>query len=245
MVFVHTGNSSGEVYYRLGARIKNFISFSVIEPFNLYHPNEATYGIKNIAARYVQTLKRHQPKGAYIIGGWCYGGVVAHEMACQLEQAGEDVQHLFMLDSHAITDERIRKLTKTMFGETNREYFETSSLFQDLREGGMIEAVVNNYFHVAQDIAAHTPSYFQGDVTYFKPDELPSGQSEKSLAYWNKMMEFEQAECRSSGFFTEPNQVEVLTESVFFMRKSYRLFSITFDNHTISIAEGISDSLIK
>ena len=191
MVFVHTGNSSGEVYYRLGDRIKNFISFAVIEPFNLYHPNEATYGIKNIAARYVQTLKRHQPKGPYIIGGWCYGGVVAHEMACQLEQAGEDVQHLFMLDSHAITDERIRKLTKTMFGETNREYFETSPLFQDLRLDGMIEAVINNYFHVSQDIAAHTPSLFHGDVTYFKPDELPSGQSEKSLAYWNKMMEFE------------------------------------------------------
>ena len=112
-------------------------------------------------------------------------------MACQLEQAGEDVQHLFMLDSHAITDERIRKLTKTMFGETNREYFETSPLFQDLRLDGMIEAVINNYFHVSQDIAAHTPSLFHGDVTYFKPDELPSGQSEKSLAYWNKMMEFE------------------------------------------------------
>ncbi|MBR6014004.1 MAG: AMP-binding protein [Selenomonadaceae bacterium] len=191
MVFVHTGNSSGEVYYRLADRIKKYISFAVIEPFNLYHPKEATYGIKNIAARYVQTLKRHQPKGPYIIGGWCYGGVVAHEMACQLEQAGDKVQHLFMLDSHAITDETIRELTTTMFGETNREYFETSPLFKDLRESGMLEAVVNNFFHVSQDMATHIPSYFHGSVTYFKPEEVPANQTEKSIAYWKKMMEFE------------------------------------------------------
>ena len=58
MVFVHTGNGSSEVYYRMASRIKDYISFAVIEPFNLYHPHEATYGIKNIAARYIQTLKK-------------------------------------------------------------------------------------------------------------------------------------------------------------------------------------------
>ena len=191
MVFIHTGNSSGEVYYRLADRIKNYISFAVIEPFNLYHPKEATYGIKNIAARYIQTLKRYQPEGPYIIGGWCYGGIIAHEMACQLEQAGETVQYLFMLDSHAVTDEKIKAMSKNMFDETNREYFETSPLFEDLREGGMLEAVVNNFVHVSQDMTAHIPSHFNGNVTYFKPDEVPANQTEKSLAYWKKMMEFE------------------------------------------------------
>ena len=47
-------------------------------------------------------LKKRQPEGPYLLGGWCYGGVVAHEIACQLEAAGEEVRHLFMLDSHAL-----------------------------------------------------------------------------------------------------------------------------------------------
>ena len=83
MVFVHTGNSSSKTYYRMASRIKDYISLAVIETFNLYHPQETTYGIKNIAARYIQTLKKYQPTGSYIIGGWCYGGIVAHEMACR------------------------------------------------------------------------------------------------------------------------------------------------------------------
>ena len=34
----------------------------------------------------------------------------AHEMTCQLENAGEKVQHLFMLDSHVITYETVKEL---------------------------------------------------------------------------------------------------------------------------------------
>ena len=34
--------------------------------------------------------------------------MVAHKMACQLQSTGEDVKYLFMLDSHATTDETLR-----------------------------------------------------------------------------------------------------------------------------------------
>ena len=81
LVFVHTANTGSTAYYRLAARIGTRVSFSVIEPFNLYHPEEARYGIRQIAAHYIEILKRHQPNGPYSLGGWCYGGMVAHEMA--------------------------------------------------------------------------------------------------------------------------------------------------------------------
>ena len=47
--------------------------------------------------------------------------------------------------------------------------------------------------------------------------------------------------CMGTGFFLEPNQVEVLTESVFFMGKSYRLFSLILGNHVASIASIYPD----
>ncbi|MBR0278477.1 MAG: AMP-binding protein [Synergistaceae bacterium] len=190
MTFVHTGNTGSEAYYRLADRIRDKISFSVIEPFNLYHIEQAAYGIPNIAKRYVEILKRHQPKGSYILGGWCYGGMVAHEMAYQLQNAGENVKYLFMLDSHAITDTALRSMANNMFAASGREYFETSPLFADLRESGMLEAMIINSEHVYYDMANHVPSFFNGPVTYFKPDMVPAESSGNARKYWEKMMEF-------------------------------------------------------
>lgn len=191
LVFVHTANTGSAAYYRLAARIDSRISFSVIEPFNLYHPAQARYGIRQIAANYVEILKRHQPEGPYFLGGWCYGGMVAHEMACQLEAAGEEVRYLFLLDSHATTSEQLRKSFKAMSAEVDRSYFETSPLFADLREAGMLENMVQNAAHTSEDMMNHIPSVFHGNVLYFKPDQLPSGISEESRQYWKKMMGFE------------------------------------------------------
>ena len=191
LVFVHTANTGSAAYYRLAARIGDQVSFSVIEPFNLYHPEEARYGIRQIAARYIEILKRHQPEGPYLLGGWCYGGVVAHEMACQLETAGEDVRYLFLMDAHATTSERLRRFFMGMSSEINRHYFETSPLFSDLRKAGMLEAMVRNATHVSEDMMNHVPSVFHGNVLYFKPDRIPAGISEESRRYWNTMMTYE------------------------------------------------------
>ena len=191
VVFVHTGNTGSSAYYRLADRIGERVSFAVIEPYNLYHPDTARYGIKNIAENYIRILKEHQPEGPYILGGWCYGGVVAHEMACQLERAGEEVKRLFMLDSHALGSKKLRELSKGMLSEINAEYFETCPLFAELRESGMLEAMINNAAHVSEDLMNHTPSVFHGNVTYFKPDQVPAGVTGDNLRYWNNMMQFE------------------------------------------------------
>ncbi|MCR4922936.1 MAG: AMP-binding protein [Lachnospiraceae bacterium] len=191
LVFVHTGNTGSEAYYQLADRIREYVSFAVIEPFNLYHPKEAVYGIKEIAANYIRILKQYQPSGPYMLGGWCYGGVVAHEMACQLEQSGEEVIHLFMLDSHAISNNKLRKISKGMSEQVNREYFETCPLFAEIREKGMLDAMVKNAGHVAEDMVHHKPSFYHGDLTYFRPELIPAGISGDNLKYWEKIMEFE------------------------------------------------------
>ncbi|MCR4877289.1 MAG: AMP-binding protein [Clostridiales bacterium] len=190
LVFIHTGNTGSEAYYRLADRIRDLVSFAVIEPFNLYHPDQACYGIRNIAAKYIEILKRHQPEGPYLLGGWCYGGVVAHEMACQLESAGEKVEHLFLLDAHALGNDDLTALSRSMHADINREYFETCPLFADLRASGMLDTMVSNAAHVSEDLVRHTPSFFHGRVTYFKPAQIPAGASNESRSYWETMMDF-------------------------------------------------------
>ena len=57
--------------------------------------------ITAMAARYVNALRSIQPHGPYRIGGYCLGGVVAFEMACQLRAAGEAVALLAILEGYA------------------------------------------------------------------------------------------------------------------------------------------------
>lgn len=191
MVFVHTANTGSDAYYRLAGRIGDKVSFAVIEPYNLYHPGDVRHSIKDIASNYIRILRDYQPEGPYILGGWCYGGVVAHEMACQLKQAGEEVQHLIMLDSHALADNTLRRMSWGMLSEVNATYFETCPLFAELREAGMLEAMIRNAANVAEDLTHHSPSFFDGNVTYFKPDQIPAGTTGDNRKYWEKMMEFE------------------------------------------------------
>ncbi|MCV6636088.1 amino acid adenylation domain-containing protein [Candidatus Albibeggiatoa sp. nov. NOAA] len=51
------------------------------------------------AIEFVKVLRQVQPQGPYYIGGYSYGGIVAHEMACHLQSLGEKVGLLVFLDS--------------------------------------------------------------------------------------------------------------------------------------------------
>lgn len=207
IVFVHTGNTGSEAYFNLAERLKKDFAFSVIEPFNLYHPELAKYGIKNIAKKYVEILKEHQPQGPYILGGWCYGGIVAHEMACQLQNAGEQVEMLIMLDSHVVLDEKTRRTAEDMHSDTTREYFESADLFEGMRRSGMLEALVENSKHVSHDMMTNVPSFYSGKCLYFKPEVIPQNAG-RGKEYWERMME----EFDAGGFenFLECEKLEVI-----------------------------------
>ena len=54
--------------------------------------------IEEIAAAYVAAISSLQPAGPYLLGGWSFGGLVAFEMARQLQAAGERVDLLALFD---------------------------------------------------------------------------------------------------------------------------------------------------
>ncbi len=63
---------------------------------------EPPAGVESMAALYVDQLQARQPHGPYLLGGWSVGGMVAWEMARQLEQRGERVALLALLDTWAL-----------------------------------------------------------------------------------------------------------------------------------------------
>jgi thioesterase domain-containing protein len=64
-------------------------------------PGEAPHAtVEEMAADYLAALRDVQPVGPYRLGGWSMGGVIAFEMARQLERAGEHVETLVLIDAH-------------------------------------------------------------------------------------------------------------------------------------------------
>jgi thioesterase domain-containing protein len=75
-------------------------------------PDQPVYGLQDvgddlgrpverIAAEHLRAVRAVQPHGPYHLAGWSFGGVVAYEMAVQLERAGERVAFAGVLDTVA------------------------------------------------------------------------------------------------------------------------------------------------
>jgi enterobactin synthetase component F len=64
--------------------------------------------ITDMASAYIAELRQVQPHGPYRLMGWSLGGIVAHEMTRQLEELGEKVAFLSLLDSYPhITESKL------------------------------------------------------------------------------------------------------------------------------------------
>ncbi|RYZ62674.1 MAG: non-ribosomal peptide synthetase, partial [Chitinophagaceae bacterium] len=57
--------------------------------------------VEEIAASYLAAILRQNPNGPYILMGYCFGGLVAFEMAKQLQQLGKEVKKLVLIDTEA------------------------------------------------------------------------------------------------------------------------------------------------
>ncbi|RPH53697.1 non-ribosomal peptide synthetase, partial [bacterium] len=56
-------------------------------------------GVAEMAAEYLAAIRALQPHGPYLLGGWSFGALVALEMARQLEEQGERVGLLALIDA--------------------------------------------------------------------------------------------------------------------------------------------------
>jgi amino acid adenylation domain-containing protein/non-ribosomal peptide synthase protein (TIGR01720 family) len=59
--------------------------------------------IEEMAVLYLEAVRSVQPEGPYALGGWSFGGLVAIEMARQLQKDGQEVAILALLDTSAVT----------------------------------------------------------------------------------------------------------------------------------------------
>jgi len=101
LICIH-GGDGGVLFYRaLTALLPGSVPVYAIESAELSKSGPITpLSIEETAAAYVRTLLAERPQGPFRLAGYSFGGVVAHEMACQLVEAGHEVVFLGLLDTH-------------------------------------------------------------------------------------------------------------------------------------------------
>jgi thioesterase domain-containing protein len=98
LVGIH-GGRGGVLYYRkLWKRLGPDQPMYLLEPVGLDGVTKPLDTVPAMAARYVSELREVQPSGPYQLIGFCFGGVVALEMAGLLEAAGEEVALVAVID---------------------------------------------------------------------------------------------------------------------------------------------------
>jgi amino acid adenylation domain-containing protein len=111
---VHPSGGTVFCYVDLARRLKLDQAFYGIQMDNRSAETVNGERIEQMAARYIDLIRSVQPHGPYNLGGWSMGGVVAYEMARQLEQHGDAVSLLALFDASASSE----------WGGTEEEYME-------------------------------------------------------------------------------------------------------------------------
>lgn len=98
---VHPAMGGVLAYYHLAHHLSSDQPFYGLQ--DPHHEREIApfVAIETMAAHYIATLRTQQPTGPYFLGGWSLGGVVAFEMAQQLQCQGNNVALLVLIDSGA------------------------------------------------------------------------------------------------------------------------------------------------
>ena len=86
-------------YRNLARHLGEDRPFYALQARGLDGEEEPFSDIKVMAAHYIEEIRTVQPRGPYALGGLCFGGVIAFEMAQQLRSQGEPVSLVALLDS--------------------------------------------------------------------------------------------------------------------------------------------------
>ena len=95
---MHGAGGGVNAYFKLSRRLGEDYPFYALQDPSSQEEAEII-SVEETASRYLQEIRQVQPNGPYFLGGHCYGGVIAFEMAQQLQRQGQTVGLLVVIDT--------------------------------------------------------------------------------------------------------------------------------------------------
>jgi thioesterase domain-containing protein/acyl carrier protein len=164
--------------------------------------------IRDMAKNYADRIQGVYPTGPYNLLGWSFGGVVAHELAIELQRRGCVIARLILLDArpsidssvtppkHASVEQRILEEVLRFYhlGIPEQDEPVTYEQIEELvREREVVEfpqykqyldLIVQNHTSNMALSRAHEPGVFDGDMIIFSAVRNESDHSPSPLQAW-------------------------------------------------------------
>jgi amino acid adenylation domain-containing protein len=90
LFLIHDGDGETLLYRTLAGLIPRGIPVYGVAPLGRGRLPMVHASVEAMASYYLREIRGRQPEGPYFLGGLCAGGVIAYEIAHQLERAGEE-----------------------------------------------------------------------------------------------------------------------------------------------------------
>ncbi|HEV8335455.1 MAG TPA: amino acid adenylation domain-containing protein [Candidatus Polarisedimenticolia bacterium] len=171
LFFVHPVGGMGICYATLAHRLGRERPFFALESPGLVADLPDGVTVEALAGAYLESIRRIQPKGPYLLGGWSFGGVVAFEMASCLARIGEKTALLALVDSRApdpgggfphLDEEAVTSMVMAEMGQAQVEILDRSLLKR-------IERIVRGH---VQALRCYTPGRYPGRVCLLRATGL-------------------------------------------------------------------------
>jgi amino acid adenylation domain-containing protein len=130
--------------------------------------------IRDMAAEYIAQIRTVQESGPYHLLGWSFGGIAAHEIAAQLQAAGEEVAALVILDAYPAAASSWRNIELDDLVRIIRQMY--GHLLADISDADFeaVARISKNNFRKAH---VHEFGILEGDLLLFSAaQERPEGR---------------------------------------------------------------------
>jgi len=97
---IHPGGGISWGYMPLARYVPDTFRLYGVQARALDGTSQYPSSVRDMAADYVEQIKTVQPAGPYHLFGHSFGGMVAHEMAVQLREHGDDIAALIIGDAY-------------------------------------------------------------------------------------------------------------------------------------------------
>jgi amino acid adenylation domain-containing protein len=186
---VHPGGGTVLAYLDLAQSIDPDRPFYGLESLELSESQQLLNTVEAMAAHYIEAMQTVQPQGPYAIGGWSLGGLVAFEMAQQLQAQGQELSCLALLDTYPFTEiETFDEAADTEFIEELLARSQTPVL------GGIPEADLTQAQRLLQLFKSHieaanqyTPQPYPGKVTLLLAADGVAADAEDPTIGWENL----------------------------------------------------------
>lgn len=98
--FFHGGSADALTWARFSQLLGADQPFYAFQRPDLDGREVTMMTVEELAADCVKEMRMVQPKGPYIVGGHCFGGAIAFEIAQQLQAEGQKVASLILIDAY-------------------------------------------------------------------------------------------------------------------------------------------------